>query len=67
LNIDPLGVVPTLEEIEKVRRHVVREMLREKEEKEKKERLEQTKRELELAKQMLVEGKEEQDPPGEGS
>ena len=62
-----MDIVPTIEEIEKVRRHVVREMLREKEEKEKKEMLEQKKRELELAKQMLVEEKEEQDPPGEGS
>ena len=62
-----MDIEPTLEEIEKVRRHVVREMLREKEEKEKKEMLEQKKRELELAKQMLVEEKEEQDPPGEGS
>jgi len=35
-DIDPLDIVPTLEEIEKVLRHVVREMIREKEEKEKK-------------------------------
>jgi len=54
-DIDPLDVVPTLEEIEKVRRHVVREMLREKEEKEKKERIEQGVEE------------NEQEPPGEGS